>query len=147
MRKLHRASLFVLATFPLLAAASPFTDDLTRCLVDKSTAEERVKVVRWMFVVESRHPAVASLAQIPQSALDQGNKDVADVFTRLTTSACVDQARKALQTDGPIAFQSSFKALGELAASELFANPQVREATSGMQKYLDSSKLERALKQ
>lgn len=124
------------------AQAGVYTDDLSRCLVEKTDGEDRIALVRWMFSAAAAHPAVASIAAITPEQMDASNKAIADLFMTLLTDVCREQAVKALEYEGPATIQLSFQVLGQVAGTELFASPEVAQAMAGLDKYTDREKLE-----
>lgn len=134
------AGLCVLGSMPVHAGV--YTDDLSRCLVDSTSKDDRLALVRWMFSAAAAHPAVADVAKITPAQLDDANKSIAGLLMRLLTETCTEQAKKAFKYDGPTAFPASFQVLGQVAGTELFASPEVATAMTGMEKYVDSAKLE-----
>jgi len=137
----------LLAALCLLGAvapshAGPYTDDLSRCLVEKSTAEDRSLLVQWIFVAMAQHPSVSALTKVGSSDVDKYNKIAADLFMKLLTQTCVDDTKKAVKYEGAIAIQTSFQVLGQAAAREIFSHPDVAKMMSGLDKYVDKSKLE-----
>lgn len=124
------------------AHAGAYSDSLSDCLVGKSTMDDHAVLVRWMFVAMSKHPSVASLATLTDAQVDKANQQMAELFTRLMTETCRDQAKLALKNEGSLAVQQSFEKLGQQAGSELFINPKVAQGMSGITKYFDSKKLE-----
>lgn len=129
-----------------LAAAGPYSDSLGKCLVDSSTTTDRQNLVRWMFAAASAHPAVASLAKISEGQRDLANRDVAEMMTRLMTTSCKDEMKKALRYEGQAATVMSFNVLGQVAGQELFSSPEVAGVLGGLEKHFDVKKLEAALK-
>jgi hypothetical protein len=130
----------------LFSAASPsfagvFGDDLSRCLVDSTTKEDRATLVRWMFVAMAQHPMVASMSNVKAEEKDQANKEVAALFMRLMTDACGEKAKTAIKAEGPVTIEASFQVLGQVAARELFADPNVVAVMSGLEKHFDAEKL------
>jgi hypothetical protein len=99
-------------------------------------------MVRWMFAAAAAHPAVASIANVSPKALEEANATTGSLFMRLLTEACRDKAKKAVTYEGPAAIQLSFTVLGQAAAGELFSNPEVKKAMSGLDKSIDKKKLE-----
>jgi hypothetical protein len=124
------------------AFAGVYGDDLTRCLVDKSTTDEKSSLVQWIFVAMSRHPSVSPMTKITADDVDKYNKVAADLLVHLLTETCVDPAKKAIKYEGATAIQSAFQVLGQVAAGELFANPEVGAVMGGLDKFLDTKKLE-----
>lgn len=125
--------------------AGVYTDDLSRCLVESSTSANKLSFVKWMFIAISLHPAVKSMSSVSANQVDNSNKEVADIYTRLLTVACKDQAVKAIKYESTSAIQSSFTVFGQVAAKELFSNPAVAAGMSGLQKYFDTKKLNATL--
>ncbi|WP_250633100.1 hypothetical protein [Pinirhizobacter soli] len=124
------------------ATAGPYSDSLSDCLVGKSTMDDHVVLVRWMFVAISRHPAVSTMATISDAEVDNANKQMAELFTRLLTVTCRDQAKLALKNEGQFAMQQAFQKLGQQAGSEIFINQDVAKGMSGITKYFDDKKLQ-----
>lgn len=139
--------LFIGAALVPQAHAGLYTDDLSRCLVEQTTKEDRSAMVQWMFTAMATHPAVASLAKVTPEQIEVANKTVGELFMRLLTDSCLEQSRKALVYEGPATIQLSFQVLGQVAAGELYANPEVLKAMSGLQKYTDPKKLEELMHQ
>lgn len=121
--------------------AGPYTDDLSKCLMGKSTMDDHVVIVQWMFAAMSRHPAVAPMGTVSDAQVDMANQRMAELYTRLLTVTCRDQAKLALKFESDIALQQSFQQLGTVAGRELFINPDVQRGMSGIAKYIDTKKL------
>ncbi|HEX7375427.1 MAG TPA: hypothetical protein VF277_10645 [Steroidobacteraceae bacterium] len=124
------------------AHAGPYSDDLSKCLVDTTTRDDRTALVRWMFTAASAHPAVASISSATPKEIDEANQVVGKLFMRLLTESCAEAASKAVKYEGPNAIETGFNTLGQVAGSELFSSPEVTAAMTGLQKYLDPKKLE-----
>lgn len=125
-----------------VAQAGPYTDDLSKCLVGKTTMDDHVVIVQWMFAAMSRHPAVAAMGTVSDSQVDAANAHMAELYTRLLTVTCRDQAKLALKYESDIALQQSFQQLGMVAGRELFIDPNVQRGMSGISKYIDVKKFE-----
>lgn len=130
----------------LLACASPswagvYGDDLTRCVVDSTTKEDRATLVRWIFVAMAQHPMVSSMSTVKAKDKEQANKEVGALFMRVITEACAEKTKAALKAEGSAAITASFQVLGQVAARELFADPDVMSVMSGLEKYFDAEKL------
>jgi hypothetical protein len=128
-----------------MACAGPYADDLSKCLVSSTTKADRVELVRWMFAAMGSHPAVKTMATVTPEQLDKANQSIATLITQLLTKTCADQAQKAVQYEGPATVQMSFQLLGQVAATELFADPAVMNAMKGLSKYVDEKQLTAAL--
>lgn len=133
----------LLANLP--AYAGPYTDDLSKCIIESTTANDRIEFVKWMFSAMSRHPAVKSMSSISEQQISEANEKVAELFMKLMTETCKDKAQKAVKYEGQIAIQTGFQILGQVAAQELFSDPDVAALMSGLDKYIDNEKLNSAL--
>ena len=139
--KILVTGIVTLACVPALFAG-PYTDDLSRCLVESTTDEDRVNLVKWMFASASAHPAVQPLSTVSEEQLESANREMGELLMRLLTESCVDATKKAIKYEGEATIQTSFQVLGQVAGQELFASPEVTAALSGLDKYLDKEKLQ-----
>lgn len=121
--------------------AGMYTDDLSRCLVESTTTADKLTLVKWLFAAMSLHPAVKSLASVSEKQIDNANRETARLFMKLLTDTCKAPAVKAVKYEGQVAIQSSFQAFGQVAAGELFSNPNVAAGMGGLKNYLDENKL------
>lgn len=124
------------------ALASPATDDLGQCLVSSTNTADRNFLVKWMFASASAHPEVQAIAKVTPAQIEEANKGLGAMFMRLLTESCKTQAMVAVAADGPVAFQKGFEALGQVAGRELFTDPRVMANMAGMQKHVDTAKLQ-----
>lgn len=135
-----RFRLIVMAAGLLAAGAvqaGPYTDDLSKCLVGKSTMDDHLVLIQWIYAALSRNPAVASMGTVSDVQVDKANQRMAELFTRLLTVTCKDQAKLALKFEGDFAMQQSFQQLGMIAGRDMFASPDVQKGMSGLTKYID----------
>lgn len=121
--------------------AGPYSDELAKCVVESSSTEDLTVFVRWMFSTLSLHPSLKSMASITGEQRDEANKQCGEIFMRLLTVSCKEQAQKAWKYEGQLAVESSFNILGRAAARELFSHPNVQAGMAGLQKYFDKEKL------
>jgi hypothetical protein len=122
--------------------AGPYTDELSKCLVASTTAADRVDLVKWMFAAASSHPAVRPMSTVTPAQLDAANRKMGALVMRLLTETCVQQTRDALKYEGAATLQTSFQVLGQVAGRELFTSPEVKEALSGLDQYVDGEKVQ-----
>ena len=127
------------------AQAGMYTDDLSRCLVESTTSSEKMDLVKWMFIAMSLHPAVKSIASVSPEQVEDSTKTIAELFGKLVTVTCKEQAVKALKYEGQNSMETSFQVLGGVAARELFSDPDVAAGIAGVEKYLDAEKINKAL--
>jgi len=150
MRKLKNLS-FILPVFLILlfkavpASAGPYTDDLTKCIVESTTMTERIEFVKWMFFAISMHPVAKEYSSVTEEQIAEANKQTAGLFMKLITESCREKAAKAIKYEGQAAFQTSFQTLGQVAAKDLFSDPEVAKVMSGLEKYIDGDKLKSSL--
>lgn len=120
-------------------------DELAECLVRSTSEADKALLVRWLFALLSLHPSVQSIAAVPDTTLTGLHAATAGLLERLLTSSCRTEARLALANGGPMAFQASFGVLGKVAATELFASPEVTAGMETFATFLDGDKLQAAL--
>jgi len=127
------------------AYAGVYTDDLTKCIVESTTTEDRVQFVKWLYFAISKHPIVKSISSVDESQFDASNKKIANLIMKLMTESCKEKAAKALKYEGIASIEQSFQVFGQIAGQEIFTNPDVAATMSSFEKYLDSNKLKEAL--
>ncbi len=147
MRRLSIYCVFagVIFLFSSSVNAGVYSDDLSRCLVESSTSSDKLILVKWMFTSISLHPAVKSIAPVSAKQVDDSNRRMAELVVKLVTKTCKDETIKAMKYEGEMALQSSFTVLGQVAAKELFNNPDVATALAGLDKYMDADEIRKAL--
>ena len=121
--------------------AGPFTDELSKCILESTSKTDRIALVRWMFAAASVHPAVKPLSSVTEKQLDEANKQTADLFMRLLTESCRQQTKKALKYEGDAALRTSFHTLGTVAGQDLFSDPKVAAGLDGLKRHLDEERL------
>lgn len=139
------AFLFVAVAVTSLTMTSSYagvhTNNLSECLVESTSKQDRLALVSWLFSAASFHPAVKSSSSVSRDQLDAANRDSAELFVRLLTESCKKESEKALKLEGQISIQASFDVLGRVAGRELFSDPEVVAAGSGLDEYLDKKRL------
>ncbi|HEY8974107.1 MAG TPA: hypothetical protein VIN75_07805 [Burkholderiaceae bacterium] len=142
MRHILRLAAFALAAaLAAPAFASPTSDALSACLVDKSTGRDRKDLARWIVVAVSSHPDMQDMFVLNQAMRETANKTAADIIMRLVTVECVDQARASAAVDGGSSWGQAFGKLGEVAMKELTTNPAVATSFEDPVKYMDRAQL------
>ncbi len=125
--------------------AGQYSDDMSKCFVESSSARDKIQLVRWMVLAMSLHPAVEPMTSISKTQYNDTNKKTAELFQRLLVESCAVESRKAIKYEGEMGFLIAFKTLGEVAARELFTNPKVAGGMADLEKYFDAEKLEKIL--
>jgi hypothetical protein len=126
---------------PMETHAGPYTDALSKCLVDSTSKRDREDLVRWMFSAASLHPAVAPISVVSDEQLDSVNKVIADLVVRLLTETCRPETEEALLYEGKSTIEASFAVLGQVAGQELFSSVEVSAGLAGLEKHMDKEKL------
>ncbi|WP_105255567.1 hypothetical protein [Pseudoalteromonas sp. T1lg75] len=142
MKKISLASACAALLLSSQSIAGIYTDDLAKCLVKSTSPQDRTQLVQWMFAAASAHPAVQDISNVTGQQMETANKLTAGLFMRLLTVSCKEQTRDAIRYEGPFAIQGSFEVLGQVAGQELFASPEVTQSIAGLEKYIDSSKID-----
>ena len=86
-----------------------------------------------------------AISTITPGSADSSSQVAGALFTRLIADSCPKEAKAAVEATGPVAFQSAFSILGQLAMQELMADKDVNAGMSLLQKYIDNAKLQAAL--
>jgi carboxypeptidase C (cathepsin A) len=119
-----------------------YTDDLAKCLVEKTTASDRSKLVEWIFSVLSTNPKVASLTTLTTEQRNAYTRKTAQLFERLLTVDCRDESLTAIRYDGAGAIEKSFSLLGEVAMRDFSTDPVVAAQFQALEKFVDKQKIE-----
>ena len=138
MKSVVLASLLAVA---LPAFAQAETQALANCVGSKSTGQDRKDLAKWLFTAMSAHPDMTPMANVPDEAAEAASKGAGELFTRLLTDACANEAKAALKAGGPMAIQVGFQTLGQLAMQELMTDRDVAASMGRLDKYLDRQKL------
>lgn len=127
------------------AQAGMYGDDLSKCLVRSTTDQQKATLVEWVFAIAALHPSVKPLSSVSEAQRTALNKSVADLFTTLLTDTCRKETQDAVKYEGPAAIQTSFSVLGQVAMTNLFADPGVAQGMSAFAQYLDKAKFEEVM--
>lgn len=130
------------AAAPSPAHAGPFTDELSKCLVEKTTTQDKSLLVQWIFSMMAMHPDVQGLASVPVAKREDVSRRTGKLFEDLLVVRCKPEAQKAVQYEGQGVFAASFEVLGKIAAGGLFSDPTVAKESAKLGQYVDQKKLE-----
>jgi hypothetical protein len=139
--KLRLSVFSLLFLFCSVSYAGPFTDKLSICLVEKTTTDDKNKLIRWVFGAMSSHPIVSNLSRVTVETGKILNKDTANLFMELLTNRCKEESEKAIKYEKSLAIQKSFSILGKIAMQGIMSHKNVIEFMSGLDTYLDKDKL------
>lgn len=141
---LFKTTLMVIATcvISINAYAGVYANELSKCLVESTSARDKMVLIQWTFSSLSHHPNIKQISSVSKTQSEQINRKIANLFTRLLTESCSSETRKALKFEGHLALEKSFGFLGKTAGKELVSNPKVEKGFSNFMKYIDESKFE-----
>ncbi|RZT90147.1 hypothetical protein EV678_0958 [Azospira oryzae] len=134
------AGLAALAASTAPAQAGIYSDDMAKCLVRSTTPADRASLVKWMFSAMALHPDVKSMARVEPAQREGLDRNTANLIVRLMTETCRSETQQALTLEGPQTVQQSFQVLGQVAARELFSNPDVMAGVGNLGKYVDPAR-------
>lgn len=129
-----------LASSPVLAG--PYQDDVSKCLVEATSKDDKNLLVQWMFTAMALHPAIKDMAKVSAEQREKLSSQTAAMFTRLLTETCRAPVVKALRYEGPGTLSSSFNLLGQVAGKELFSDAGVAGSLALLDKYVETAKIE-----
>ena len=136
-------SAILLLSFASGANAGPYGDDLSKCLVGSTTSEDKSLLVRWIFHALALNPTVAPMTEIPPDKREEVDRKTAGMFEKLLTETCLVETQQAIKYEGSAAVGESFKLLGQVAATEIFADPAVAKGTENFTKYINAERIEK----
>ncbi|RYD89428.1 MAG: hypothetical protein EOP61_31655 [Sphingomonadales bacterium] len=123
------------------ASASVYTDELSKCLVEKTTKDDHVLLIKWVFSAVSSGAEVKPLSTITSLQRQDFSRSAGNLTMRLLTVDCRQQTVKAVKYDGTGSIQTAFELLGRVAMQALMADPAVLEQLEGLAEGLDLAPL------
>ncbi|MCZ8293686.1 MAG: hypothetical protein O9312_09250 [Hylemonella sp.] len=127
------------------ATAGPYSDDLSKCLVRSTGDAEKRTLVKWIFAAVALHPEVADISSVTPAQRAEMTRNTAKIFEKLLADSCRTEVQQAVQYEGPQTIGSSFQVLGQVAARELFSNPNVAANMADLGKYIDQKRIAEAM--
>ena len=109
-------------------------------MTDSLNGKERKELAKWVFLAMSSHETIKPYSKITQFDLDESNKYMASLVTRLMTEDCPEQVKEAYDISGAKAIENAFGIVGEVAMQELMNDPAVGAAFDEYGKYIDEQK-------
>ena len=123
------------------ASAGMYGDDMAKCLVRSTTAQDRGVLVKWIFAAAASNPEVKSMVSVTERQRNKLNKAIAQLFERLLTDSCRKETQAAYKYEGKATISSSFNLLGQVAGRELFSDPNVSKSVAELAQYIDQKKM------
>ena len=139
MKKITSYLFIILISFNINSFAGPFTDDFAKCLVTKTTAQEKTDLVKWIYVTISFHPQLSQMSNLTAEDVEMANIRVADYMTNVFAYKCNDELNQAIKYEGEESVFYAFELLGELAMRELMQDQGVTAASELFIQYVDLS--------
>ncbi len=139
MKKFTSYLFIILISFNMNSFAGPFTDDFAKCLVTKTTAQEKTDLVKWIYVTISFHPQLSQMSNLTADDVEMANIRVADYMTNVFAYKCNDELNQAIKYEGEESVFYAFELLGELAMGELMQDQGVTAASELFIQYVDLS--------
>src|SRR5579872_3179588 len=97
------------ALYSSSALSGIYTDDLSRCLVSSTSAQDKTMLVQWIFSMLTLNAAVAPLSTVTPEQRDGFNQKAGDLSQRLMLVDCRKQTVEAIKYEGVGAIQASFE--------------------------------------
>ena len=131
--------LFFLFSFGVssFSYSGPFSDEFSRCIVTKTTSQEKTDLVKWIYVIISFHPQLKEMSGITSDDVEMANIRVADYMTNVFAYKCKDEMMDAIEYEGEESAMEAFKLLGEIAMMEIMSEQNVSYASELFIQYLD----------
>lgn len=129
------------------ASAGIYSDEMAKCLVKSSTADDQTLLVQWIFSAMAAHPAVKPMTNVTAEQQTDFNRKVADLAQRLTIIDCHKETVDALKYEGTASFEQSFSILGQVAMRGMMSNPLVAADLGALSGFMDRKKIEALAKE
>jgi len=123
--------------FSSLVISGPYQDSLSKCIVEKTTKEEKNLLMKWMFVIISEHPSIPENYKISNKDKVLSDIDMANLVMNIFHRHCTTEAKRAYKYEGENSVAESFRLLGEVAMRNLMNNDDVNIAVGRFTNYID----------
>ena len=128
-------------------AATPETEAFGKCLIGKTTGDDRLMLARWITFAFASHPVVQDAVTVDASKLAETDQQMADLVMALLTERCNAEARTAVAAEGSpaVAMEKAFEMLGMVASQEIMLDPKVATQVNAFAGHIDEAALISAL--
>jgi hypothetical protein len=109
------------------ANAGVYSDDMSKCLVKSTSADDQLVFIQWVFSAMALHPGVKSMANISDEQRRELTAKTGALMIRLMTRDCRAETIAALKYEGGAAMEQSFALFGQAAMRGLMGDPQVAQ--------------------
>lgn len=146
MKKMLKKAVLVGAMMMVPFAYAGPIEDFSGCLVEKTTGEDRLDLIKWMYVGMSGHPTLSAMNSVTDGDKVAANKKMGALFNRLLAKDCAADFKGVYQQHGQAGIQAAFGVLGEVAMAELMQNPAVTSDLMLFTEHVDVDAFEKMLK-
>lgn len=109
---------------------------LGQCVIGSTTGFDRVLVAQWVGSSLATAPQLEGLVTVNEAGKDALDQRLAQLFVRLFTVDCVEEARPLVAANDTQAVQVAFSMLGEVAMGELLSDPRAMAAMTSYVQYI-----------
>ena len=127
-------------SFATQTLANDPSDKLGNCMIDALNGKERKGLAKWIFLAISSHPEITIYSKASSEDIDNSDKYVGKIISRLLTVDCPAELTLANQRD-PLAIRKAFELVGRVAMQELMSNQVTMQALTNYAKYTDQEKI------
>jgi len=145
LKKIFNFFFIIFLSFNLNLSSGPFTDEFAKCIVMKTTTQEKTDLVRWIYVTMSFHPQLMDLSNLTADDVEMANIRIADYMTNVFAYKCNEELNMAIEYEGEESVYYAFELLGEIAMTEVLEDEGVRAASELFIGYIDVSIFEEIL--
>lgn len=133
------------ATATAQAAASPSEASLKlgKCLVGKSTGEDRLLIAQWMGSSMAMSPAMQEIVTVDPAVKDRIDRRMAETFSRLMVQDCRAEMAALVKGRDAAGIQAASGMLGQMAMQELLQDPKAMQALIAYAKYMDPTMMQK----
>ena len=132
---------------PIHAQAGPLADQLGKCMVAHVSAKDQKTLNVWAFAAMSAHPDVKAYSKVTPSDVQDADKDMSALLTRLLTWDCKSDTKAAILGEGQGSLGPAFNAIGATAVGGLTQAPDVKAGLGQAMTHLDQTKMAQIFKQ
>jgi hypothetical protein len=130
------AGLMALPATPAQAAEADVRA-LQECIRQSTSGRDRITSARWLVSALGSAPQLRDVARIDPDVKRDLDREMAQLFTRLMTVDCLNEAKPVWTSRDPAEMQAAGGSLGEIAMQELFTNPETASAVSAYAQFLN----------
>lgn len=130
---------FVMA-IPTVTFANIYDDNLTRCVVESTTAKENQTLVQWMYMALSASPDIHQFSKLSTMDEKQINQNVALLFQSLLKDRCHKELELVTKYSDESGLDQAFRTLGQTAMLGIMKQPEVTNKIGEFLQYMKTDK-------